>query len=115
MNKCFLYQCPPIDYWDGWVDVTVVSVSGGDNEYNQFTKPFRMAAEAIYLATKYGYYDGELHTIKMAGIPTGDCESELMVALKITNNGTTYIYSERCLPWLAEYEVSTIPEHRRPK
>lgn len=115
MNRGYLYQCPPIDWWDGWKDIETVSVDSGEQPpFNKkLTEEMQMATEAIYLATKYGYYDGEINTLKYSGLPDGSSDSKIMVGLKISNNGTTYIYSKICLPWLAEFELNTLPNKNR--
>lgn len=117
MDKGYLYQCPPIDWWDGWTDMEMISMKCADNIgdcpcNNSLTEAFVMVAEAIYLATKYGYYDGDINTVKVSGLPDGTSDSKLMVGIKISNNGTTYIYSKIQLPWLHEFEMD-IPRKQK--
>ena len=105
-NRLYVYTPPPIDYWTGWVTVTK-AMSGGhgqDLEDEPYADDELSAnlGKAKELAAGCGWEgDG---TWRIAGLPPEDVAGPLYVlAVKQSNNGTTFIITPRELPWLQPY------------
>lgn len=101
-----VYECPPVDCWNGAVGVeeymVLLGERGivGDNEIEVFVELFEGAVKAVAEMT---LWEGD-GTWWLSAIP--DVERAIMwmmFLIKQQNNGTTFIASMVELPWLEEW------------
>jgi hypothetical protein len=104
-GRLFVYELPPIDFWQGWTPESRWPEGEDDPFYEYGLNDEEAAADlalAKGLATRCGWEgDGEW---RMAGLPRDDVAAPTyMLAVKQQNNGTTFIISPYELPWLAHH------------
>lgn len=113
----WVYECSPIDNWWGWTPLTTVLQSSKENNDLEeeglgayiedwrgfpFEKLALEASTAKLLIQKHTLWEGDGHW-QVAPLPNPDqCTSELLFAVKQSNNGTTFLCSPFRLPWLAD-------------
>lgn len=101
----FVYVTGPLDWWPGWrwVDEILAAMRGSDTlveaGYPEPSKLEAMVSSAKKVADAAGWEgDGRW---ACAPLPAPEMfSSELMFAVKQSNNGTTYVVSPFRLPWL---------------
>lgn len=98
MNGEHVYVLPPIDYFEdrGWTEFDYRGgLPGGLLE---------SAYRALRVISTHPFYEDEIRSSWAMPLPTADYEGMCYaVALKIDNNGTTFIWSPCELPWLSEW------------
>jgi hypothetical protein len=104
--KRFYYEVGPIDFWDGWTRLNDFLASpkhsgawdpSGDRAVN-------LLAGLISNAVAAGHSIADMSNIRdvyVSGAPMPDGGS-VFLAVKIDNDGTTFISSPVELPWLRE-------------
>lgn len=108
----FVYMVPPIDYWNGWTEEKEFLRSFvQEHEYELDWLAYRVKAysafrkAALELAKRMGWEGDICSGPYVAAVPTGDCESDFMIAWKQSSNGDTFIVSPLWLPWLEEWKL----------
>jgi hypothetical protein len=102
----YIYKCNPIDFWSGWMRMpkamqawTLDATHGGGSERS----PLDLFKTAQSMADKLWGYDSH-HVrgdeIYATALPMGECDCDWIVAWKVEDNGTTYVYSPIPLPHL---------------
>lgn len=112
MEKTYLYEMPPTDYFFMFktLDETVESVSKNEDfgeEVDGITKILnRVVANAKNCFRKYTHWEGD-GTVYILGLPDGDSDvfPNLLVLIKQCNNGTTFLFSPVELPHLKKYLI----------
>lgn len=109
-----LYHLLPIDFWDGWTTeydylrglFAADFENGGRGAYKDAVAAYiSLRAKAERMALKAGW-EGDIRggDVYVSALPPHDDESgsrcDIMVAWKQDNNGETFVYSPRPLPWL---------------
>lgn len=110
MKREYLYQLPPIDWWTGWTKLETAMRNILEDEealgssMNSMKEITFKVARAFYLAAKYSNWEGDIREgIYVSAVPDGEESGDtccLLIAWKQDNNGTTFLYSKKELPWL---------------
>ena len=94
----------PIDFWEGWLtEDQYKSQLTADDDFGRastIAEYEELRDEAFELARAKGWEGDIRQGPFIAGIPTGDHTTGIMIAWKQHNNGTTFIASPLKLPWL---------------
>jgi len=100
----FVHVHMPIDFWEGWLteDQYKNQLNGDDDMARASTiaEYEKLRDEAFELARAKGWEGDTRQGPFIAGIPTGDYTTGILVAWKQGNNGITFIASPFKLPWL---------------
>lgn len=90
MKILYVHKIAPIDFWEGWQDPRTLSF--GDIK--------ERVAQALEAAREDGW-EGDGHP-RFSMIPAGDGDPgcEVIVAVKQSNNGTTFVVAPMPLKWL---------------
>lgn len=106
-----VYALGPIDWFDGWTPAVELLARLAESEYgtHSFELLIVRLIEAARLFGRYTYWEGD-GVWWVAGLPTvvDDGWSEYLLAVKQSNNGSVFVWSPVLLPWLSEYENSTV-------
>jgi hypothetical protein len=100
----FVYVTAPIDFWDGWTREGryVKELAARDYYSPKAVAEYKaLMSVAMELARGLGW-DGDIREgpyVTALPNPDSGC-SDIIVAWKQDNNGTTFIASPRLLPWL---------------
>jgi hypothetical protein len=93
----YVYECPPLDFWDLWNVITV-----SDLAYRRELLIF--VRNAMLLFRKFTYWESDIRIgPAIAPVPTGDSECTPVIAIKHDNNGDTYFCCKVPLPIDKEY------------
>lgn len=105
MPKGFVYALGPIDWWLGWCPfTTLIRAFESDPVSLDLDRVFNLVVTAAWGFTRAGWEgDGRWY---LSAVPNdeGGPECDLLLAVKQSNNGSTFVFSEHELPWLREYE-----------
>jgi hypothetical protein len=101
-GRPFIYYLPPIDWWEGWTTLEGLSRSLEPDEFfDPVVEVATFMLRAAPLFVKAGWEgDG---TWRAAPLPVFDEGVQLrsfLVAVKQSNNGSTFVASPKALPWL---------------
>jgi len=110
-KELHVYSTGPIDIWDGWIPMLhFLSVPIPNYDVSEFTHAHlnerselvHRFCQACQLARSIGWEGDFRQGPYVSAIPAGDseCHSELLIAWKQDNNGTTFIASPFALPWM---------------
>jgi len=101
----FAYELEsPIDFWEGWLteaEYLEHLIKGGpfsgDYKWSQIGEYFRLRIKAEEIACTIGWEGDTRQGPFITALPPDD----IIVAWKHDNNGDTFVFSPRPLPWLA--------------
>jgi len=111
LDRGFVYQMGPIDWWPGWADLDeAVAQRGGDERTRAQarTELEGIRDHALHEFRDRTYWEGDIVTGPVfAGLPPGDGNSDgdVMVGVKQMNNGSVFVSSPYEPPWLSGYAV----------
>jgi hypothetical protein len=96
-----------IDHWLGWrrldQEIVALAKSGCGAEAWEVEHLIMLLSAAAYAFTRAGWEgDGIWKISALAPVDDGGGDSRVMLAVKQSNNGTTFIFSELVIPWLEE-------------
>lgn len=103
----WLYECPPIDWWEGWWSVYHVADCIMDTDYTDWfeTRLTTLAAAAgiaEWLIARNTRWEGD-GVLRMTALPIPEHgTTEWLFAVKQNNNGDTFLCSPVPLTWLRE-------------
>jgi hypothetical protein len=102
----YIYKCNPIDYWSGWLRMpkamaawTDDALRNGGSERSPLDL-FKIAQSMADKLWAYDSHDVRGEEIYATALPMGECDCGWIVAWKVENNGSTYVYSPISLPHL---------------
>jgi hypothetical protein len=106
----YVYYCPPIDWWVGWMTETEFLNHRMTNDYwdphihrtNPVVTDYVTFTTSAYQLAKEVMWEGDMRDGPyVAGLPDPDAGGWcFVVAWKQDNNGTTFVASHRELEWL---------------
>ena len=83
----YVYECPPQDWWDGWL--TVKDYLTGAEDIDRAKTLLVTAQDAVRSASQW---EGDGNWV-CAGLPLGDYVSGVIFSVKQMDNGTTFFAS----------------------
>lgn len=113
---------PPIDFWDGWIPFSIAIDNPSKFGIREFDEESGLdesvfieqgkqlltesLAETKVLLKKFTSWEGD-GSFYISSIPFPDvCLSELVFAVKQSNNGTTYVVAPAPYPHISGYLVT---------
>jgi hypothetical protein len=121
-NSERLYCIAPIDWWDGWIPEFnylrgLFTDEYADNNRDRVAAYVSLRAKAERMALEAEWEGDMSFGVFVSALPPDDCGGEcpVLIAWKQSNNGTTFVYSPRPLPWLQENAFHVIGSEGRLK
>lgn len=101
MIKLYTYAIGPIDFWEGWSSVDEMMSAPYHDVAHWGPDTVRERFWAAQEAARQAGWEGD-GKARVTVIPMQDVVCEIVIAIKQSNNGTTFIVSPVEMPWLGE-------------
>ena len=102
MTKLYTYALGPIDFWEGWSSADEMMSAPYHDVSHWGPDNVRKRVWAAEDAARAAGWEGDGQP-RISMIPTDDVVCEIIVAIKQSNNGTTFIVSPVEMPWLGKF------------